>query len=139
MKRLSLVSVVLLVIAFLSLSRVEPVSPRKPLPDSKPTAMDLWLNKLKDHENCPAKGLIDSNGLLSYGPFCYQAGTFISFSRSENMFPYAKTDDEVMNYIYNPAIQRQLTRRILTDYPSYWTHWENSVKKIGLPPTLKLL
>lgn len=95
--------------------------------------MALWLDRLHMAENCPPEGIIDSNGLRSYGPFCYQAGTFIAFIRDLNMMPLAE-DAEVFNEIADPALQRELTWRILEKYPSYWSHWLNSVAKIGLPP-----
>ncbi len=102
-----------------------------PLPDPIPTvqttpAMQQWLDRLKEHEGCPPEGIIDSNGLRSYGPYCFQAATFAMFKRQ-----FAPTSSAELP---DPDFQRWLTYQIVAHVPGGWQNWANSVKKIGKPP-----
>ena len=104
---------------------VQPAGDSIPPPVSP--AMNAWLANLQAHENCPPEGIIDSNGLRSYGPFCYQAATFARYMKIFGL-PTAP--------IWDPATQRELTIRILETYPGGWSNWANSVAKIGKPPVV---
>ncbi len=99
----------------------QPIIPKS----SVSTPMNAWLANLQTHENCPAEGIIDSNGLRSYGPFCYQAATFARYMKIFGLPPASVSD---------PATQRELTIRILETYPGGWSNWATSVAKIGKPP-----
>lgn len=96
-------------------------------------ALEHWLDELKLHEHCPDAGIVDSNGRLSYGPYCYQAATFKRYVRQFNLLPTTE-DAELMNLIADPAIQRTLTSLIITKVPGGWQNWYTSVRKIGKPP-----
>jgi hypothetical protein len=85
--------------------------------------MALWLDSLQLHENCPANGIIDSNGLKSYGPYCFQLDTF---NRYEAKY-------HISGPITDSATQRKLAILILQE-PDGWRNWITSVGKIGLPP-----
>ena len=92
-----------------------------------------WLKQLRSGENCPDSGLIDSNGTSSYGSYCYQANTFIGFTKASKLLPQAE-DREILNFIGDHAFQDRLTFWVYTHIPYVWTHWANTVNKIGLPP-----
>jgi hypothetical protein len=87
--------------------------------------MNQWLNELREHENCPPEGIIDSNGLRSYGPFCFQRATFVRYSKIFHLPPAP---------VYDPTAQRALTILILETYPEGWSNWATSVGEIGKPP-----
>lgn len=102
--------------------------------------MEMWLDALQSHENCPLDGIVDSNGLRSFGAFCYQMNTFIPKMqdyRSE-LAPDAE-DDELLNFLDSES-ERRLTRVILRDHPEEYWRWCTTVrgtkkrKGIGLPP-----
>ena len=98
------------------------------------TPLDRWLVKLSKNENCPIEGIIDSNGLRSYGKFCYQLDTFKRYIRKHNLLPYTP-DDELLNMISDEDLQWRLTKMMILDDYNNWKHWRNVVeKKIGLPP-----
>lgn len=77
--------------------------------------------------------MVDSNGQLSYGRFCYQAGTFIVFVKKFNLMPGAE-DAEIMNMIGDEAFERSLTVLEFRHDPRAWWHWQTTVGKIGMPP-----
>lgn len=98
-----------------------------------PDKLDSWLDKLEKGENCNPRGTMD-NGSLSYGAFCYKAGTFVMFVRK---FKFLKNteDAELMNFIGDPDFQRTLTRKEFLEDPNAWKHWRTTiVYKIGFPP-----
>ena len=75
--------------------------------------------------------MIDSNGQMSYGPFCYQALTFKRYGK-EFGIPFEKLQD--------PEAQRELTIDIIERYPYGWMNWLNTclyTAQIGLPPEQK--
>jgi hypothetical protein len=76
---------------------------------------------------------VDSNKKLSYGPYCYQAATFIRYVKHFHLLPGAE-DDEIMNEISDPSIQRYFTFLVITQIDGGWDNWRNSVKRIGTPP-----
>lgn len=88
--------------------------------------MEAWLTALRKHENCPPEGIIDSNGLRSYGPYCFQAATFAMFKKQ-----FAPTSTAS---IADPAFGRWLTMEIVTKVPNGALNWATSVRRIGLPP-----
>lgn len=90
-------------------------------------AMEAWLDALKARENCPPQGIIDSNDKRSYGPYCFQAATFVMFKKQ-----FAPTNTA---QIADPAFQRWLTFEIVTKVPNGAQNWANSVRRIGLPPS----
>jgi len=92
-----------------------------------------WIKKLGENENCPTDGLIDTNGLRSYGRFCYQEQTFKTFVRKYNLLPNAE-ETEYMNFIGDEDVQMALTILVFRDSLSNWTHWQNTVLRIGMPP-----
>lgn len=104
-----------------------------------PTKLDHWLNQLKWKENCPEWGMVDSNGLKSYGVMCFQEATFKQYALKYNLLPHAEPN-EIVNLIDNESLQKELAKRMIQDDPDNWRHWYNSVvgykgrKGIGLPP-----
>ncbi len=94
--------------------------------------MDIWLDKLEKAENCPSLGIIDTNGLRSYGPLCFQERTFVNFSLRYNVFPNSEKN-ELPNLMSGRTEQRKLAKIMLEKDPTAWTHWINSVKVIGKP------
>jgi hypothetical protein len=108
----------------------------------KDPSLEKWIDKLGAHENCPPEGIIDSNGLRSYGRYCYQEGTFIMFvkiyrKKGYELLPQAE-DSELLNMIGDDHFTKELTYIVFKENPGDWTHWRNSVKKIGVPPNLNL-
>ena len=124
---LILIGLILLLVKIISIPRIEVVR----LPNQSP--LEKWVDKLGTKEKCPAEGIIDSNGLRSYGYWCYQSRTFVWFVQRTEMMPGA-TEKEILSKLSDYNTQRELTIRILELDPSAWTHWKTSVKKIGKPP-----
>jgi hypothetical protein len=92
-------------------------------------ALDHWINLLGQDENCPPQGIIDSNGLRSYGRYCFQQDTFNRYS----------TQFDMSGSITDNQFQRSLVILIIQQ-PSGWKNWYTTVtKKIGQPPLAKSL
>ena len=89
--------------------------------------------RLGKAENCPESGIIDSNGLKSYGKLCFQEATFVSYALAYNEFPNAEPY-ELPNLMTGEAEQRKLAKHMIEYDYNNWKHWRNSVSKIGLPP-----
>ena len=94
--------------------------------------INAWLDKLETKEDCPEKGMMDTNGLKSYGKLCFQERTFVYYSLKYNVFPHA-LEHELPNLMASRTEQRKLARVMLENEPDAWTHWLNSTKKIGKP------
>lgn len=45
-------------------------------------------------------------------------------------------DQELMNEISDDQFTKDLTYIVIKENPEDWTHWRNTVKKIGYPPNL---
>lgn len=108
------------------------IGPIRPLDES----LEAWLDKLVTYENCPIKGIVDTNGKKSYGAFCYQEGTYLHFVKKYNLMPYAE-EGELLNNLSDYSTQRKLTRLIVTNEPNGYKHWLTSTvirKGLGLPP-----
>jgi hypothetical protein len=83
-----------------------------------------WLNLLGKNENCPENGIIDSNGLRSYGQYCFQLATFTRYSKKFGLAGQITDND----------FQRTLVIKILQE-PAGWQNWYTTItQKIGLPP-----
>lgn len=93
---------------------------------------DIWLDKLAIAENCPTLGIVDSNGKLSVGQYCFQKNTFITYVKKYNLLPQCE-EQEITNWWYDSDFQRLLARKMLEDNISNYDHWRTSVKKIGKP------
>ena len=95
-----------------------------------------WIDGLISYENCSPLGTPDK-GSLSYGCLCYKSGTFREQIRRYEMLPQAEWN-ELINYIGDCSIQKELAYKMLEDKPLNWRHWWTSVKlkKYGLPPDL---
>jgi hypothetical protein len=109
-------------------TRVYTVQPTKPSPDSfLAPELAIWLDSLRIHENCPTTGVIDSNALKSYGPYCFQLDTFDRYEAKYH----------ISGPISDLPTQRRLVLLILHE-PEGWRNWYTTVtRKIGLPPVDK--
>ena len=94
------------------------VAPKDPL--------DSWLTELGKAENCPESGIVDSNGLKSYGKLCFQERTFVSYSLALNEFPNAEPY-ELPNLMTGETEQRRLAKRMIKEDYNNWKHWECTV------------
>jgi hypothetical protein len=104
--------------------------------DERPVdKLDHWINQLQWKENCPEQGMIDSNGLKSYGALCFQAQTFQSYALKYNLFPNAEKA-EILNFVSDEKWQKELARRMILGDREAWRNWYTSVKvrNLGLPP-----
>ena len=94
---------------------------------------DNWIEQLAQHENCPITGLVDSNGVKSYGPYCFQMLTFKGYVRGYGLLQDA-TDEELYNWISDKDFGRKLIKLMLNEDYENWRHWRNTViNKIGYP------
>jgi hypothetical protein len=100
--------------------------------------LDLWIEKLAQHENCPATGIIDTNHQVSWGILCFQYPTFKRYIRKYNLLPEVE-DEELYNWIADSKLQKKLTKIMISDNYNNWRHWYNSVitRKLGKPPVAK--
>ena len=117
-----------------------PITPPPPAPVLEvlipaPDKLDVWISKLESRENCPPQGLIDSNGLKSYGPLCWQEATFRGFVKRYDLLKDSEPA-EIMNWISDKTFGRELIKKMLEDNYENYDHWRNSVKKIGFPPRI---
>lgn len=105
---------------------------------SQADPLEEWIDTLGAHENCPPQGIVDTNGKMSYGRWCYQFDTFKKFVRQFNLLPNTE-DDELMNWIGDDSFQRRLTVLVFKDSLGNWKHWKNTVerKDVGMPPLAK--
>lgn len=94
--------------------------------------LDEWLDKLATAENCPTLGIVDSNGKLSVGQYCFQKDTFVTFVKKYNLLPQCE-EQEITNWWYDSEFQRVLAKRMLADNIFNYDHWRTSTKKIGKP------
>lgn len=107
---------------------------------SQDQRLEAWLDKLIVYENCPSQGIIDSNSLRSYGPYCYQKATYLFFMEDFGhiCMPYAERSEWVNN-LSDRTTQRCLTRlKILSD-PNAYKHWLTSTvirNGLGKPPIM---
>ena len=99
------------------------------------TAFNKWLDKLGKGENCPPEGMIDSNGLKSYGLLCFQEGTFKHYAKRYDLYPNAE-EHEIINFIADPDEQRKLATLMIKEDRNNYRHWLNTTKRIGLPPEI---
>ena len=103
--------------------------------DKSDEALDEWLIKLSNKENCPVHGVVDTNGERSKGKFCFQDRTYKSFSKKYGVYD-----------------QYELAKTMITKEKNGWKHWRCSViidkvrcpsytwkNPIGLPPLEKPL
>lgn len=101
------------------------------------TLLEVWLDKLVLFENCPFNGIIDNNGLRSYGPYCYQELTFLDFmARFPECMPFAEKA-EWLNNLADYDTQRCLTKKVVLADKNAYRHWYTSTvlrKGLGLPP-----
>lgn len=93
--------------------------------------LDLWIEKLADKENCPPNGMIDINGKISRGRFCFQEKTYIHYSKKYQ--------------VYN---DKDLVKKMIKDDYNNYKHWLCSCVQstrcpkytwksvIGLPPKI---
>ena len=106
-------------------------------PNRQNEQLEEWLDKLAKHENCPATGIIDSNGERSYGDFCYQKTTFVNlvtkYRAEYNLLPYAE-EVEIPNWIADNEFQRELTKIVIAEESSKTVTgmWYTTIEKKGL-------
>lgn len=102
-------------------------------------AFEVWLDKLESYENCPSRGIIDSNNLRSYGPLCYQKATYLGYMRifGSQVMPYAE-EGEWLNNLSDRHTQRELTKLIIENDYSAWRNWWTShvIRKMPKPPVM---
>lgn len=104
---------------------------------TKPDAMELWLDRLEDHEcrDCGSKyRRVDSNGYYSYGCLQFQKATFDEMWRRYRPFEVRDVDSD---QIYSCEIQRQLARSLFeAEGTKAARHWYHSIytRGLGLPP-----
>jgi hypothetical protein len=96
------------------------------------TKYDAWIDTLEQNEGCPVNGIIDSNGIKSYGPACFQMQTFKEQVRKYQLVPYAN-DNELYNWISDEPLQRRLIKLMLAENINNAYKWANTIKKIGMP------
>ena len=90
-----------------------------------------WVEKVAENENC-GLGIIDSNGLMSYGDMCFQEATFRHYVSRYELLPQCEYD-EVMNWITDGKMGREVAYRMIEEDTGNWTHWTNTTKKVGKP------
>lgn len=99
-------------------------------------ALDIWIERLAQQESggrCNIKHL-DVNNKYSYGVLQFQEETWKTQMQIFKLRPYAEPA-ELQNEIYDCALQKELTRKMIEKNPSSWGHWRNSVLNVtGLPP-----
>ena len=101
--------------------------------------LDQWIDRLADEFECvhcpPVFRHLDTNGEYSYAYLQFQAPTFVYAVKRYRILPAAE-DGEILNFIYDRAVQEAVARCMLENEASAWKHWRTSVNRgLGLPPT----
>jgi hypothetical protein len=63
----------------------------------------------------------------------FQDLTLIAYARKYGFFPNAR-DTELPSHAYDCQKAKNVARAMIKANPDNWRHWQNSVRKIGLPP-----
>ena len=120
-------------------------APDKHLPEivqANKDDLEIWLDLLETKELPETYNrdycITDTNGKLSCGCLQFQADTFQQYGEiyKRELF-YNAEDGEILNFWLDCNAQKQLAYIMIRDRYLNWTHWRNSVKKIGLPPIQK--
>ena len=99
---------------------------------SKDTAIIEYLDRLSAMESC-GKGIVDTNGLISRGDFCFQDRTFLS--EAKKIYPEAEPQ-ELLNVLGDHWTQEQIVRNWIKENPKLLEkHFYTTVitRKLGLP------
>lgn len=96
-----------------------------------------WILELVQKESGGREDIkhLDVNGKYSYSCLQFQEETFVGFVKEFNLLPGAE-DDEILNFIMDCEIAKQLAFLMISDRYDNWKHWRNSVLNtdLGLPP-----
>ncbi len=98
------------------------------------TAISAYLDLLASMENCK-EGIIDVNGLISKGDFCFQEQTYLYFVKRYNLYPYAEEQELLSNW-GDTETQRIIIKAMIEENPQLLRqHFYTSVvvRDLGLP------
>lgn len=133
--RLTSVASVLLAIGLALCRAQEQVPPAAPRISSAAT-LKKWIDALSIAESGNRPWLVhrDRNGELYYGCLQFHEKTFRTYIRRFRLLPHTSSS-EVMDHIYDCALQKRLAALMIRKDPNNWKHWKYTVEeRIGMPP-----
>ena len=97
-----------------------------------------WVDALAIAESGNRSWIVheEEDGRRYYGCLQFCEKTFRYYAKKFHLVQTTEPDD-VMNQIYNCAIQKRLAMRMIRENPDNWKHWRKTVERIGLPPGAK--
>jgi hypothetical protein len=132
---LSIIGIIALFGVFSVQGVIAPVLGEKPVVgqfDAKEGHIEAYLDRLSAMESC-GKGIIDTNGLISRGDFCFQDRTFLA--EVGKFYPQAEPQ-ELQNLLGDRYAQEQIILAWIEKDPRLLEkHFYTStvVRKLGLP------